>query len=245
MPAPSSGGLALLQTLALLNRPRLASSSAGEPQVWNNWPAPRPGPMPTASTGCTTPRWSSSQRSPAGSGLHREPGQTLQRANGAMPAPGLPLASIAILRPTGSGHRRGHNPDHDRGRQRQRRLVHRLGGDIFGVGTWWPDGDEQSAHRFRLQAQPWRQTGCQPPPARPAADVVDGADAGVPQRRAGAGPRQPGGRSIPHLLSRVLLASLAWNEPPARAVAAHLSRRSNTLVLEDDPPLPWPFRLGS
>ena len=54
----------------------------------------------------------------------------------------------------------------------------------------------------------------------------------------------PGGRSIPHLLSRVLMASLAWNEPPARAVALpHLSRRRNTLVLEDDPPLPWPFRL--
>ena len=54
----------------------------------------------------------------------------------------------------------------------------------------------------------------------------------------------PGGRSIPHLLSRVLLASLAWNEAPARAVALpHLSRRDNTLVLEGDPPLPWPFPL--
>ena len=49
----------------------------------------------------------------------------------------------------------------------------------------------------------------------------------------------PGGRSIPHLLSRVLLASLVWNEPPARAVGLpHLSRRGTTLVLESDPPLP-------
>jgi len=54
----------------------------------------------------------------------------------------------------------------------------------------------------------------------------------------------PGGRSIPHLLSRVLLASLVWDEPPARAVALpHLSQRGNTLVLEDDPPLPWPLPL--
>ena len=35
MPPPSSGGLALLQTLALLNQnSNLASSSASEPQVW-------------------------------------------------------------------------------------------------------------------------------------------------------------------------------------------------------------------
>ena len=45
-------------------------------------------------------------------------------------------------------------------------------------------------------------------------------------------------------LGRVLMASLAWNEPPERAVALpHISRRANTLVLEDDPPLPWPFPL--
>jgi gamma-glutamyltranspeptidase/glutathione hydrolase len=42
----------------------------------------------------------------------------------------------------------------------------------------------------------------------------------------------------------VLLASLAWNEPPARAVALpHLSGRGKALVLESDPPLPWPFPL--
>ena len=45
-------------------------------------------------------------------------------------------------------------------------------------------------------------------------------------------------------ISRVLLASLIWNEPPARAVGLpHLSRRGTTLVLESDPPLPWPFPL--
>ena len=50
----------------------------------------------------------------------------------------------------------------------------------------------------------------------------------------------PGGRSIPHVLSRVLLASLVWQEPPARAVGLpHVSIRKTTLVLEKEPPLPW------
>jgi gamma-glutamyltranspeptidase/glutathione hydrolase len=52
----------------------------------------------------------------------------------------------------------------------------------------------------------------------------------------------PGGRTIPHVLSRVLLASLIWKETPARAVALPLlSKRGNTLVLEKDPPIPWPI----
>lgn len=51
----------------------------------------------------------------------------------------------------------------------------------------------------------------------------------------------PGGRTIPHVLSRVLLASLIWNETPERAVAMPLlSKRGDTLVVEKDPPLPWP-----
>ena len=52
----------------------------------------------------------------------------------------------------------------------------------------------------------------------------------------------PGGRSIPHVISRVLLASLVWQEPPARAVGLpHLSMRSEAVVVEKDPPLPWPI----
>ena len=54
----------------------------------------------------------------------------------------------------------------------------------------------------------------------------------------------PGGRSIPHLLSRVLLASLVWNESPQRSVGLpHLSSRGQGLVLEQDPPIPWPLTL--
>ena len=52
----------------------------------------------------------------------------------------------------------------------------------------------------------------------------------------------PGGRRIPHYLSRVLLAALVWNEPPHRAVALpHLSVADGGLVIERDAPLAWPI----
>ena len=58
----------------------------------------------------------------------------------------------------------------------------------------------------------------------------------------------PGGRRIPHFLSRTLLASLVWKEPPHRAVALpHVSVSDGALVLEQEAPLPWPVspeRLG-
>ena len=51
----------------------------------------------------------------------------------------------------------------------------------------------------------------------------------------------PGGRRIPHFLSRTLLASLVWKEPPHRAVALpHVSVSDGALVLEQEAPLPWP-----
>ena len=51
----------------------------------------------------------------------------------------------------------------------------------------------------------------------------------------------PGGRRIPHFLSRTLLAALVWQEPPHRAVALpHLSVNDGVLVLEREAPLPWP-----
>ena len=52
----------------------------------------------------------------------------------------------------------------------------------------------------------------------------------------------PGGRRIPHYLSRVLLAALVWKEPPHRAVALpHLSVADGGLVIERDAPLAWPI----
>ena len=52
----------------------------------------------------------------------------------------------------------------------------------------------------------------------------------------------PGGRTIPHFISRVLMASLFWALPPEQSVAMpHLSIRGNGLVAERDSPIPWPF----
>ena len=52
----------------------------------------------------------------------------------------------------------------------------------------------------------------------------------------------PGGRTIPHVLSRVLLASLIWKVPPELAVALPLlSKRGSTLIVEKNSPLPWPI----
>ena len=57
-------------------------------------------------------------------------------------------------------------------------------------------GAEQSAHRLRLCPHAAGAAAANrrlPPPA----DVVDGADTGVPGRASGAGPGRPGGRTIP------------------------------------------------
>ena len=52
----------------------------------------------------------------------------------------------------------------------------------------------------------------------------------------------PGGRTIPHFISRVLMASLFWKLPPEQSVAMpHLSIRGNRLIAERDSPIPWPF----
>ena len=158
----------------------------------DSWPAPRPGPMPTVSTGCTTPSMERSPPQPcwirptSPAGPEPAARQRLKANAGATPR----NRSLSLW-PAGWGHRTGHHPDHDRGRQRQYRLLHLLGrDDLRESAPGGRHGDEQSAHRFRLQAQPWRQTGRQPQPAWSSADVIDGANAGVPQRRAGAGPWQ-------------------------------------------------------
>ena len=52
----------------------------------------------------------------------------------------------------------------------------------------------------------------------------------------------PGGKRIPHTISRVLLAALQWAEPPKRSVGLPLlSPQGDSLVIEKDPPLPWPI----
>ena len=93
VPAPSSGGLALLQTLALLKQTtNLASSSAGEPQMWRQlaraqaWADadrlywvhdPIDGAVP--SSALLDPAYIASRA------------RAMQGANGERPTPGLPL----------------------------------------------------------------------------------------------------------------------------------------------------------
>ena len=248
MPPPSSGGLALLQTLALLNQTtNLASSSAGEPQVWRQlaraqaWAdADRlywvhdPIDRAVPSTDLLDPAYIASRA------------RAMQRANGARPTPGLPpgIDRYPYGRP-------------DRGIEQgtsQITIVDARGNiasytssveTIFGsrhlVGGMVMNNQlTDFAFKPSLGGKPVANRRL--PGRRPMSSMAPTLvfRNGEPVLALGS----PGGRSIPHLLSRVLLASLVWNEPPARAVGLpHLSRRSTTLVLEKDPPLHWPFPL--
>ncbi|QNI82592.1 gamma-glutamyltranspeptidase [Synechococcus sp. RS9907] len=248
VPPPSSGGLALLQTLALLNQTaNLASSSAGEPQIWRQlartqaWADadrlywvhdPIDGAVPTAALLDQT--------------YIASRARAMQGTNGARPAPGLPpgIEDYPYGRP-------------DRGIEQgtsQITIVDASGNiasytssveTIFGsrhlVGGMVMNNQlTDFAFKPSLGGKPVanrRLPGRRPMSSMAPTLVFRNGD---PVLALGS----PGGRSIPHLLSRVLLASLVWNEPPARAVGLpHLSCRGTTLVLENDPPLPWPFPL--
>ena len=248
MPPPSSGGLALLQTLALLNQSTaLSQSSATEPEVWRRlaraqaWADadrlywvhdPRDGVVPTASL-----------LNPA---YIKRRALAMQRSHGVQPTPGLPpgIDRYPFGRP-------------DRGIEHgttQITIVDASGNiasytssveTIFGsrhlvAGMVMNNQLTDFAFRPSLGGQPVANRRL--PGRRPMSSMAPTLvfRNGQPVLALGS----PGGRSIPHLLSRVLLASLGWNEPPARAVGLpHLSRRGTTLVLESDPPLPWPFPL--
>ena len=248
MPPPSSGGLALLQTLALLSRNTdLQGSSPAEPEIWRRlaqaqaWADadrlywvhdPRDGAVPTI--GLLDPAYIARRA------------RAMQIANGGPPMPGLPpgIDRYPFGRP-------------DRSREQgttQITIVDARGNiasytssveTIFGsrhlvAGMVMNNQLTDFALRPTLQGKPVANRRL--PGRRPMSSMAPTLvfRNGRPVLALGS----PGGRSIPHLLSRVLLASLVWDEPPRRAVALpHLSSRDNTLVLEDDPPLPWPLPL--
>jgi gamma-glutamyltranspeptidase/glutathione hydrolase len=248
MPPPSSGGLALLQTLALLNQStNLASSSAGEPQVWRQlaraqtWADadrlywvhdPINGAVPNAAL--LNPAYITSRA------------RAMQGANGSRPTPGLPpgIDHYPYGRPDRGIEQgtsqitivdaRGNIASYTSSVETIFGSRHLVGGMVMNNQltdfAFKPSlGDKPVANR--------RLPGRRPMSSMAPTLVFRN---GEPVLALGS----PGGRSIPHLLSRVLLASLAWNEPPARAVALpHLSGRGKALVLESDPPLPWPFPL--
>jgi len=246
MPPPSSGGLGLLQTLALLNQSTpLAGASPSEPTIWRQlgkaqaWADadrlywvhdPIDGAVPAAAL-----------LNPA---YIQQRAQAMQDAGGAKPEPGLPpgLTHYPFGRPA---------PSQEAGTT-QITIVDGNGNiavytssveTIFGsrhlvAGMVMNNQLTDFAFVPTLQGQPVANRRL--PGRRPMSSMAPTLvfQEGKPVLALGS----PGGRSIPHLLSRVLLASLIWNQPPEQAVGLpHLSNRRGTLVLESTPPLAWPF----
>ncbi|QNI97244.1 gamma-glutamyltransferase family protein [Synechococcus sp. RS9902] len=248
VPAPSSGGLALLQTLALLNQStNLTNSSAGEPQVWRQlaraqaWADadrlywvhdPIDGAVPSAAM--------------LDQAYIASRARAMQGANGERPTPGLPLGidRYPYGRPD-QGIEQGTSQitivDASGNIASYTSSVETIFGSRHLVGGMVMN-NQLTDFAFKPSLGGKLVANRRLPGRRPMSSMAPTLvfRNGEPVLALGS----PGGRSIPHLLSRVLLASLVWNEPPARAVGLpHLSRRGTTLVLESDPPLPWPFPL--
>ncbi len=248
MPPPSSGGLAMLQTLALLNQTTdLSSSNAGDPQTWRQ--------LASAQVWADADRlyWVHDPidaRIPAATLL--DPGYISNRARAmqTLPAnqsaPGLPAGIDRY--PFGrfqKGREQGTTQitivDKDGNIASYTSSVETVFGSRHLVaGMVMNNQLTDFAFEPTIEGKPVANRRL--PGRRPMSSMAPTLvfSNGRPVLALGS----PGGRSIPHLLSRVLLASLIWNESPERSVGLpHLSRRSRTLVLEKNPPLPWPLPL--
>ncbi|CAE07909.1 gamma-glutamyltransferase family protein [Parasynechococcus marenigrum] len=246
VPPPSSGGLAVLQTLALLNQSNALSGPA-DPQTWRllaraqAWADadrlywvhdPKDGAIPTGPL--LDPVYIQSRAI------------ALQTSPAARPTPGLPpgLAAYPYALPEQS---REQGTTHLAIVDGEGNLAAYTSSveTVFGsrhlvAGMVLNNQLTDFAFRPSINGQPVANR--RRPGRRPVSSMAPMIvfERGQPLLSVGS----PGGRSIPHVLSRVLLASLIWREPPARAVGLpHLSRRRNGLVLEQDPPLPWPVAL--
>ncbi|QNJ17038.1 gamma-glutamyltranspeptidase [Synechococcus sp. A18-40] len=246
VPPPSSGGLAVLQTLALLNQSNALSGPA-DPQTWRllaraqDWADadrlywvhdPMDGAIPTGPL--LDPVYIQSRAI------------ALQASPAARPTPGLPpgLAAYPYALPEQS---REQGTTHLAIVDGEGNLAAYTSSveTVFGsrhlvAGMVLNNQLTDFAFRPSINGQPVANR--RRPGRRPVSSMAPMIvfERGQPLLSVGS----PGGRSIPHVLSRVMLASLIWREPPARAVGLpHLSRRRNGLVLEQDPPLPWPFAL--
>ncbi|MGB1622289.1 MAG: gamma-glutamyltransferase family protein, partial [Synechococcus sp.] len=248
MPPPSSGGLGLLQTLALLKQSTaLVGSNPSNPRLWRHlaraqaWADadrlywvhdPVDGAVPTSAL--------------------LNPGYIAQRAE-AMELPGHTSPQPGL--PPGRTHYPYGRPAASReGGTTQITIVDQRGNiaaytasveTIFGsrnlvAGMVMNNQLTDFAFHPTLEGLPVanRRLAGRRPMSSMAPTLV--FRDGKPVLALGS----PGGRTIPHLLSRVLVASLVWNEPPERAVGLpHLSNRRGALVLESDPPLAWPLPL--
>ena len=246
IPPPSSGGLGLLQTLALLN-------TTGElpgpthPEAWYRLARAIPladadrlywlrdpidGPSPTESL--LRPSY-----------LRRR-ALLMESSPGFPVQPGLPpeIGHFPFALP-GSGHEQG--TTHVSIVDRQGNVASYSGSveTVFGsryVVQGMVMNNQLTDFSFRPDVAGVPVANRRMPGRRPLSSMapVIVFEEGAPVMVLGS----PGGRTIPHFLSRVLVASLIWKEPPSRAVALpHLSIRRGSLVLEKDPPLAWPFPL--
>ncbi len=248
MPPPSSGGVGLLQTLSLLNQSTdLPGSSAADPQTWRQL--------------ARAQAWADADRlywvhdpidggGPATALLNpayiQDRAKTMQAKPTKAPTPGLP---------PGIGRYPYGRPAQAREQGTTQITIVDLFGNIasytssvetvFGsrhlvAGMVMNNQLTDFAFASRINDQPVANRRL--PGRRPMSSMAPTMvfKQGQPLLALGS----PGGRSIPHLLSRVLLASLIWNESPQRAVGLpHLSSRGQQLVLEQDPPIPWPLPL--
>ncbi|WP_114993220.1 gamma-glutamyltransferase family protein [Synechococcus sp. UW179A] len=246
MPPPSSGGVGMLQTLALLSQATdLPGSSAADPQTWRQ--------LAKAQT------WADADRlywvhDPTDGGVPaaalldptyiKTRAESMQATPAVQPKPGLPA---------GLNHYPYGRPD--KGREQGTTQVTIVDG--FGNIASYTSSVETVFGSRHLVAGMVMNNQLTDFAFEPLVDGLSVANRRLPGRRpmSSMAPTlvfkndqpvlalgSPGGRSIPHLLSRVLLSSLIWREPPQRAVGLpHLSSRGRTLVLEQDPPLSWPL----
>ena len=247
VPPPSSGGLAVLQTLALLNQSR-AFSGPTDPDTWRQL--------------ARAQAWADADRlywvhDPVDGAIPTGPlldpayikarAAAMQASPATLPTPGLPtgLATYPYALPDQS---REQGTTHLTIVDAQGNIAAYTSSveTVFGsrhlvAGMVLNNQLTDFAFRPSINGQPVanrRRPGRRPVSSMAPLIVFE---RGQPLLSVGS----PGGRSIPHILSRVLLASLVWREPPARAVGLpHLSARRAGLMVEKEPPLPWPVAIN-
>ena len=247
VPPPSSGGLAVLQTLALLNQSR-AFSGPTDPDTWRQL--------------ARAQAWADADRlywvhDPVDGAIPTGPlldpayikarAAAMQASPATLPTPGLPtgLATYPYALPDQS---REQGTTHLTIVDAQGNIAAYTSSveTVFGsrhlvAGMVLNNQLTDFAFRPSINGQPVanrRRPGRRPVSSMAPLIVFE---RGQPMLSVGS----PGGRSIPHILSRVLLASLVWREPPEKAVGLpHLSVRRAGLMVEKEPPLPWPVAIN-
>ena len=244
VPPPSGGGLAILQTLALLDATG-AISTPGRPKAWqrfatalqwadadrsywvndpNDWPVPMQGLL--------APQY-----------LRGRAKAMLDQPD-SLPGPGLPPGrSHYPFARTSPGIEQG--TTHLSIVDRHGNMAVYTGSveTVFGsrhVVAGMVMNNQLTDFAFRPVIQGRPVANRRRPGKRPMSSMAPLIvfEQGQPVLAVGS----PGGRTIPHFISRVLMASLLWGLTPEQSVAMpHLSIRGNGLVAERDSPIPWPF----